>query len=200
MQNFQVYLLAAGLGRRSGGPKAWRTYGGKTLLEKQIEFLLKHFPAEQVTVSIQEPWRRRCEKIEPKVHWIAEDPQTTPLSALQALLKDIPMTRWAFIYHVDMPVWEPELFEMLARAITGAEGSAAEAIAPVYQHSKGHPMLLSPKLAALLQNLDPTKDRLDFWLRTRKEASVEVPFSCIHENWNQGGSPVGGNARELLRP
>ena len=34
----RVLLLAAGRGRRSGGPKAWRPYEGTTLLEAQLSF------------------------------------------------------------------------------------------------------------------------------------------------------------------
>ena len=59
LEDFQVYLLAAGHGRRAGGPKAWQDYEGKPLLERQIEFLTKHFEPSAIAVSIQEEWKDR---------------------------------------------------------------------------------------------------------------------------------------------
>lgn len=176
----QVYLLAAGEGRRSGGPKAWRRHEGKTLLERQLEFLLSRFAAPKVAVTIQEGWRRRCETINPGVRWIAEDPSRSALSALQTLLRACPQQDWAFLYHVDMPVWEPAVFERLAQAAPGD----AEAVVPMHAGRKGHPLLLSPTLGAIILALNPTQDRLDYWLRTRRISAVDLPYSCVLENWN----------------
>jgi CTP:molybdopterin cytidylyltransferase MocA len=75
----------------------------------------------------------------------------------------------------------------MAKNIASAEKHGVEALAPVCGGRKGHPIVLSPKLAPLIAALDPAKDRLDFWLRTRKEKTVDAPFLCIHENWNEVG-------------
>ena len=183
--NEQVYLLAGGNGARSGGPKAWRSYEGKSLLERHISFLLGRFAPENIAVSIQAPWKDRCLKIHPKVRWVAEDPQLPPMSAIQALFDAMPLKTWAFLYHVDMPVWEPALFEALAGRIAISDQKGIEALAPIFQGRKGHPILLSPRLGSEIAALDATKDRMDLWLRSRREDTVDVPFACIHENWNQ---------------
>ena len=176
----QVYLLAAGAGRRSGGPKAWRKHESKTLLEKQLNFLLARFPARALTVSIQGPWRRRCETINPGVHWIAVDPAQSPLAALQTLLKACPQQDWAFLYHVDMPVWEPPLFERLEKEAR----QQLDAIVPIHDGRKGHPVLLSPRLSPEILALDPATNRLDHWLRAQRLRAVEVGLPCVLENWN----------------
>jgi CTP:molybdopterin cytidylyltransferase MocA len=180
----QVYLLAAGKGRRAGGPKAWRLVDGRSLLERQIGFLLTLFEPSSIAVTIQEAWRERVLNIHREIAWVAEDPDASPLAALKSLVAAAPLKSWAFVYHVDMPLWVPGLFEALDRRISAAEHEGFEALAPVCAGRKGHPVLLSPALAASLAALDPQKDRLDYWLRTRKEGGVEVPFGCIHENWN----------------
>jgi len=182
--DLQVYLLAGGHGKRAGGPKAWLPVEGVTLLEKQIAFLLKRYAPENIAVTIQDGWQKRCLKIDPKVVWVPEDPRDPPMAALITLIKKQPIRHWAFFYHVDMPVWEPELFEMLEKAVPAAEKEGLEAIAPSQGGRKGHPVLLAPQVGSVLVTLDPAKDRLDEWLRTRREGTIEVPFSCIHDNWN----------------
>ncbi|MBI4669090.1 MAG: nucleotidyltransferase family protein [Elusimicrobia bacterium] len=105
------------------------------------------------------------------------------LDSLQRLLKAKPMDQWGFVYHVDMPIWEPQLFQRLAgRAVKC--GGGVKAVAPAYQGKGGHPVLLSPGLDKKLLALDPGKDRLDIWLKSQKIDRLEVPFPCVLENWN----------------
>ncbi|MCX5794266.1 MAG: NTP transferase domain-containing protein [Elusimicrobia bacterium] len=177
----QAYLLAAGRGRRAGGPKAWRDWEGKPLLERQLEFLGLVLPLENVAVSIQESWLQRCRILEPRAVWVPVDPEAPALAAILALARALPLERWTFLYHVDMRVWEPELFRLLAER--AAEGGA-EAVVPVQGGRRGHPVLLSPGLRDSLLALNPVKDRLDVWLRSRRVVEVPVPYLCVHDNWN----------------
>ena len=177
-----AYLLAAGNGNRAGGPKAWLEFAGKGLLERQIDFLAGRFAADHIAVSIQDAWRERCLKINPSVRWVAVNPLASPLASLIALLHALPLNNPGFVYHVDMPVWEPELFEMLE---TSLKEATPEAVIPSFQEERGHPVLLSPLLRESLMNLSPERDRLDHWLNTRQTKIVDVPFSCVLENWNE---------------
>ena len=178
MRLAQAYLLAAGRGRRAGGPKAWAVHEGKTLLERQVGFLLSRVPA--VAVSVQAEWLERCRSINPDVRWVPVDPDLPPLASLLELMKVLPLSGWASLHHVDMPVWEPGLFDALESA------AGEEAVIPVYEGKGGHPVLLSSSLAGPLAALDPAKDRLDLWLKTRKVLPVHVPFACARANWNAG--------------
>ncbi|MBI3547844.1 MAG: nucleotidyltransferase family protein [Elusimicrobia bacterium] len=182
----QACLLAAGRGQRAGGPKAWQLRDGKPLLQSQLDFLGSQVASGAVAVSIQSDWVERCRALRPDAHWVAVDPDKPPMASIVALLKTRPMTSWFFLYHVDMPVWEPRLFSALAARIPQAEASACDAIVPVKDGRRGHPVLLSPAAGKALAEMDPAVDRLDAWLRTRRVDAVEVPFACILENWNAG--------------
>lgn len=181
----QAYLLAAGDGVRSGGPKAFKPYQGKTLLESQLAFLLSRFAPGKVAVSIQEAWRERCLVLHPEILWTSVPSQFTPLGSLQALLKASPLREWGFIYHVDMPLWETRLFDVMEAALTDAASSSCDALVPRREGRRGHPVLLSRNAAAELRALDASSGRLDVWLKTRRVTEVDVPFRAIHENWNR---------------
>jgi len=82
-----------------------------------------------------------------------------------------------------MPVWEKGLFESLSRAIS--EAGSAQAVVPVRDGRGGHPVLLSPAFAGRVLTADPMGERLDSLLSRGPVHRVEVPFACIHENWNE---------------
>ncbi len=178
----QVYLLAAGHGRRSGGPKAWRNFNGEPLLKKQIEFLLSRFDAQNITVSIQKDWLSQCLRICASAHWVEVDPDQPPLASLIEMIRASRMGQWSFIYHVDQPVWEPELWDILAHKTQGAEPLS---YAPTFAGRRGHPVLISHGLGPEILALDGAHDRLDLFLKSRATEDVPVPFACVHENWNQ---------------
>ncbi|MBI5624259.1 MAG: nucleotidyltransferase family protein [Elusimicrobia bacterium] len=181
--SLRSYLLAAGRGTRAGGPKAWLPCEGATLLERQLSFLSGLFPPEDTAVSIQPDWLPRCRSMAPVAAWVAVDPSAPSLASLQALFQALPPLTWAFIHHVDMPVWDAGLFSLLAQGLP-AEGF--DAVVPVNGGKRGHPVALSCEAGRAVLRLDPAKDRLDHWLRGARVKTVEVPQACALENWNQG--------------
>lgn len=181
----QVYLLAAGRGRRAGGPKAWRDCGGEPLLARQLTFLRKVAPARRIAVSMQAGWERRCRLLEPAAVWAAVSPDAPAMASVLALARALPLERWTFLLHVDMRVWEAEVFRLLAEGVGAAEEVGCEALLPAQGGRRGHPVLLSPALKAGLEALDPERDRLDDWLRSRRVREVAVPYACVHDNWNK---------------
>ncbi len=180
----QAYLLAAGNGRRAGGPKAWRLHEGRPLLERQLEFMGSLWTPERIAVSIQTDWKERCQVLNPQIRWVAVDPEAPALASILALARALPLDAWTFCFHVDMRLWEPELFKDLASRLTQAETDGIEALVPACQGRRGHPVLLSPRLKNALLGLNPEKDRLDHWLMSRKAEVMEVPFPCVLDNWN----------------
>lgn len=179
-----AYLLAAGQGRRAEGPKAWAPFDGKTLLERQVAFLRGRFSPARIAVSIQEAWRDRCLAVDPAVHWIPVNPAGSPLACLQSLLKALPMERWGLAYHVDMPLWEAGLFDRLEARLR--QDSRFEALIPAYEGRRGHPVILAAEVGPHLLALDPSRDRLDHWLKGRRREILETGFPCVLENWNAG--------------
>jgi len=180
----QVYLLAAGRGRRAGGPKAWRDCGGRPLLQRQLEFLGGVFPAGRVAVSVQAGWEAACRTLPGAALWVPADPGAPALASLLALARALPLDRWTFLLHVDMRVWDPEAWESLARLIPRARQEGWDALVPVHEGRRGHPVLLGPDLRSGLLALDPAQDRLDSWLRGRCVREVPVSCASIRDNWN----------------
>ncbi len=179
-----VYLLAAGHGRRAGGPKAWREVDGRSLLERHVTFLSSR-AAFRAAISVQPGWLERCRTLggSPSgVTWVAVDPDRAPLASLIALLAAVPLDVWSFVYHVDMPLWDDAPFDRLLEARETA--GDVDAIVPVFEGRGGHPVLLSPRVAGALAGLDPDADRLDHWLRERRVYRVDVDMPIVGENWN----------------
>ena len=177
MKGARVLLLAAGRGRRAGGPKAWRAYEGRTLLEAHLDFFRELVGPDGLSVSIQEDWRARCAALSPGTVWVAADPDASPLDSLQRLIAASPPAR-SFVLHVDMPVFDAAVYEALWKA----DGEAA---VPSFGGRRGHPVLLAPSALAELSALDAAKDRLDAWLRARRASEVPVATEQVLRNLNE---------------
>jgi len=172
----RVRLLAAGRGKRAGGPKAWGPYAGKTLLEAQLGFLATVTAPENVDIAIQGEWLERCRMLSPRVNWVAADPDGTPLRSLQTLMQATARGR-AFVLHVDMPVFDLRVW----KALEAVNGDAV----PVHQGRRGHPVLLSAATLDEVAKLDPVNDRLDVFLRGRTIKEVNVNTDVIFANLNE---------------
>lgn len=177
MTDARLLLLAAGRGRRAGGPKAWRSHDDTTLLEAHLRFFEGLFGPGALSVSIQEDWRPRCAELSAKTIWVAADPEVSPLSSLQKLIAVSPAVR-SFVLHVDMPVFERAVYETLSK-------SSGDAVVPVFGGRRGHPVLLSPAVLAEVGRLDPKTDRLDAFLKTKTLVEVPVATGAIHLNMNE---------------
>ena len=124
MSGLRVRLLAAGQGKRAGGPKAWGPYDGKTLLEAQVGFLATVTAPENIDIAIQEEWLDRCRDLSPRVNWVTVDPEGEALASLQALLKATARAR-SFVIHVDMPVFRSARMAHAGR-LPGRRGPGAQ--------------------------------------------------------------------------
>ncbi len=176
MNALRVRLLAAGQGKRAGGPKAWGPYGGKTLIEAQLDFLATVTAPENIDIAIQGEWLERCRALSPRVNWVVADPEAAALSSLQALLKTTPRMR-SYVIHVDMPTFDLRVW----RALAAVEGDAV----PVYEGRRGHPVLLTAETLDQVALLDPAFHRLDLFLRGRAVTEVSVATDVILANLNE---------------
>jgi len=151
---------------------------------RQVTFLTTLFEAASIAIAIQDDWLQRCRALHEGIHWVPTDPDLPPLASLLPLLRTMPLRQWGFVWHVDMPVWKEELFRELAHAAETAADDV-EALLPTWKERGGHPLVLAPRAAVSLAQLDPQQDRLDHWLRARHVTRVAVQDPVIHENWNQ---------------
>jgi molybdopterin-guanine dinucleotide biosynthesis protein A len=182
-----AYLLAAGRGRRAGGPKAWREHEGLSLLERQVMFVTGLLEPQAIAIAIQADWVERCRALHTGVHWVPVDPDRPPLASLLTLFGELPLGRWGFVWHVDMPLWHRPLFNALFHYAERA-APKVDAIVPTFDGRGGHPVLLAPRAAASLTRLDPQHDRLDHWLHEHETVRLAVPEAVIHANWNRPAS------------
>lgn len=176
MSGARVRLLAAGRGRRAGGPKAWGPYAGSTMLEAQLGFLATVTAPENVDIAIQGEWLERCRGLSSRVNWVPADPEGAALASLQALLRSSPSSR-GFVVHVDMPVFDLRVW----KALEAAGGDAV----PVHEGRRGHPVLLTAETLDEVSRLDPASGRLDEFLRGRRVAEVNVDTDVIFANLNE---------------
>jgi len=176
VNGLRVRLLAAGRGKRAGGPKAWGPYAGKTLLEAQLVFLATVTAPENIDIAIQAEWLERCRALSPRVNWVAADPDAAAMASLQALIKASPRAR-SFVLHVDMPVFDLRVWN----ALVDAPGDAV----PVHEGRRGHPVLLTAETLDEAARLDPATGRLDELLRSRALTEVPVATDVILANLNE---------------
>ncbi|MDE2142990.1 MAG: nucleotidyltransferase family protein [Elusimicrobia bacterium] len=177
MKEARVLLLAAGHGKRAGGPKAWGNHGSTTLLEAHLDFFREFLAPSDISMAIQNEWGGRCRSISPDTTWVPADPDASPLDSLQKLIAASPLVR-SFVLHVDMPVFDRSVYESL----WNVEG---DAIVPTYERRRGHPVLLSPSAMNEIKRLNPLTDRLDSWLRQRTTLEVAVATNVILRNDNE---------------
>lgn len=184
MTGARVLLLAAGRGRRAGGPKAWRPHGDTTLLGAHLRFFDGFLGPGALSVSIQEEWRLRCVALSAKTTWVVADPEASPLSSLRRLIAASPPVR-SFVLHVDMPVFAKAVYEALSEV-------CGHAVVPVHGGRRGHPVLLSASALDEVSRLDPSRDRLDVFLRGGAAVEVPVATGLIHRNLNEPLSTLAG--------
>lgn len=180
MKKPRVLLLAAGHGRRAGGPKAWLDCGGRPMLQAQLQFLKKVVSdPSKIAVSVQGEWLDRCRALSDKVTWVPVDPDLPPMASLQALIK-AGRVEPSWMYHVDMPVFDAKVFEKLAEQTRDAQ--------PAHNGKKGHPVFLTTLTLLDVLRLNPAKDRLDEFLDARGTVTVEVDTDLILRNQNEAAT------------
>ena len=126
---------------------------------------------------MQSDWLERCRSLSNDVLWVTADPDSYPLDSLQRLIQKSPLVR-SFVLHVDMPVFDVSVYETLW-------DETGDAIVPVFDGRRGHPVLLSPSALEEITKLNSKVDRLDVWLRTKHVLEVSVSTDVIFKNINE---------------
>ena len=181
--SWDAVVLAAGRGRRMGGPKALLDLGGRTLLELQLRVLSG--AARIVVVHEPKLWEARLgpdrggpplpqrATLLPNPRW-EEGPFTSIRLGLEALGGDAP----ALSVPGDCPVPPGAPARLVSAAARGLIWGA-----PVHDGRRGHPVLLTAtgRKAALAASPDTTlRDLLD----GSPGAEVPVPSPLVHWNLN----------------
>jgi molybdenum cofactor cytidylyltransferase len=173
-----LVVLAAGEGRRAGGPKAWRMVAGRPWLAHQLEAVAS-LALAPVAVVLAAPPAQDSGPWPALARWaINPRPERGPFSSLQVGLLEVRAAGAAgspvFVLPVDVPAAGPEVFVALRAGL----GDAPAAI-PVLRERGGHPVLLSAAACGELCGLDPASPqaRLDVWLRGKGPAVRRIPVA-----------------------
>ncbi len=174
-------ILAAGCGKRMGLPKALLDSHGQPLALAQARFIQEHgcaqscivigCQAERVGAALQD-WPQ----VTLNHQW-----ESGQFSSLLRGLNEVPPDRWALVLPVDVIGLRTETLS----ALLHTDETDCDAIQPVFQGRKGHPVLLSPNYVRHLLTLDPLTNRLDHQLHQARVRLVDVPDPAVRSNCNR---------------
>ena len=132
-------ILAAGSGRRIGGPKALLPLEGVTFLERVLRTLREAGIADIVTV-VSPAVRDDMAKPPPETRLVVNsDPDSDMLTSLRLGMEQIMNARGVFAVPVDHPFVRAETYRTL---IAVFEENSASVVVPTHGGMSGHPALL----------------------------------------------------------
>ncbi|MBI5843660.1 MAG: NTP transferase domain-containing protein [Deltaproteobacteria bacterium] len=178
---FDGIILAAGEGRRMGLPKALLEIGGARLALLQRNLLMDAGCGSVATVIGSEA--RRVRDGLGDFPGIVENPdfKDGQFSSLVKGLLSINPERWAVVLPVDVfPVQVQTVKFLMEKA-----SPPLDAVSPVFDGRSGHPVILSPKLCALIRAMPPASSRLDLVLRSCRRAFAGVYDKAVASNLNR---------------
>ena len=188
-------LLAAGQGRRAGGPKALKLTGDGTVWWLAQARRIAQDIDTVVPVLHPHAWPLPA-GVAPEIVPCRGDPDATLLRSLQlglaALQQSGRVDHVVLVLPVDCPWPGPQVFGKLWSAICNS-GARWDAVIAAVQTDRGlqrgHPVLLMPRVTAAIMQLNPQVDRIDHWLAApdRVIGLVDVGDLAILANHNLDG-------------
>lgn len=179
-------LIAAGHGRRAGGPKALIAVDGQPLWLLQVQ-RLRAIGLPQVIAVLHPDAVERCAV--PSVTTVVGNPDGSPLHSLQRALGLT--TGPILLMPVDGTVPSRGVVaRLLATAITDPNGRAVRPSVATPQGPRGgHPLWLAASTCRALAAVDAQAHRLDTYLRTLGPGYVAVPVAeaAVLHNFNLDG-------------
>lgn len=180
-----VIVLAAGRGRRAGGPKALHAVHGRAWWQAQQDRLgSTKMPtlwvvSERVLAGMQS-------NSTPPEHVIVADDSAPMFASIAAGVKAISridaVPRGVFVLPVDVPAPSPTVFASLSHAIR--QTSPAVAAIPTHREDRGHPVYLRWNfVASHILTTNPADARLDQLIGNAR-IEVPVPDASVIENLN----------------
>ena len=178
-------LLAAGHGRRAGGPKALLQVMGRPLWVRQVERLRAIGLLD--VVAVLHPDAQPTDA--PHARCVVGDPDATPLHSLQRALAIAHGP--VLLLPVDCPApTRGVVARLLATGVRDPSAQAARPLVPTSDGPRGgHPVWLAATTCAMLAALDADDQRLDAVLHGLARGYVDVPVAdtAVLGNFNRDG-------------
>ena len=179
-----LIILAAGGGRRAGGPKALKAIDGRPALILWAESYAQTLRGPVIAVvspTVYSHLDAGAPQLDPPHLKMLINPTPETSGAADSLLialNELPPNTPTFITPIDCPPVEPRTLELLWAALQ--EG--AQAAIPTHANQEGHPILLSPS-SCLAYRAAPT--RLDHFLSNSiSTQQVAVKDPAVLRNLN----------------
>ena len=142
-------ILAGGASRRMGRPKALLEYEGETFLGRLQRIFLEH--TDPVVIVLGHDAGNLRWLLDPRVRQaLNSDPERGMLSSLQVGLTEMSTAERVLFLPLDYPAIRPETIEKLCAM------PLADVAMPRYQGRRGHPVLISQRVARQLLTLPAT--------------------------------------------
>jgi len=138
-QDIGAVILAAGSGRRIGGPKALLPLEGETFFERVFRTLREAEITNVVAVVSERVQREFADRIREITFVLNPDPDSDMLTSLRMGAAKICNARGVFAVPVDHPFVRAETYRKLIAAF---EENSASVVVPAYHERGGHPALL----------------------------------------------------------
>lgn len=179
-------ILAAGAGRRFGGPKALARLGDATWLAIAVE-RIRASGIETIHVVVGAAAEAVIAEHDLRVTWVLNEQWALGRSRSVARgLSGLPgPCEGALVHPVDFPLVRTETFRDLAARLLADPHGQDRIFVPVRDHSRGHPILLGRRTWPEVQALgDDEPLRVVVRRDPARVVEVEVADPGIHRNIN----------------
>jgi len=173
-------VLAAGCGKRMGMPKAVIQLGDKPLGRIAVE-LLQSADVEKTVIVIGCKADFVLENLS-SIGNVVEN-KNWKMGQFSSLLKgfsQLDKDQWALVLPVDVVGVRTDT----VKSLIGAVGESIDAVIPVHNGKKGHPVLISPQFRTRIEELNRVDARLDHLLREAETELVDVADGAVVSNVN----------------
>jgi molybdenum cofactor cytidylyltransferase len=154
MENLWAIILAAGESRRMGFPKMLLPFGEQTMIERVISNVCEsNIKNILVVLGEENPKITEIIRNSPVMHCYNSDYKDGMLSSVKCGFKNIPANPDAIlVFQGDQPFITSVSIDMV---IEGWLSSEKGLVVPVFNHKRGHPLLIDRKYSGEIQKIDP---------------------------------------------
>jgi CTP:molybdopterin cytidylyltransferase MocA len=178
MDRLACVVLAAGFGRRVGGPKALLPLpGGRTFVETVLKSIRVAQPDD--LIAVLGPWWTGVPSLPPDVRLVLNpDPDRGQISSVRCALEALPPGCALLVAPVDHPLVLPETFAAIAAAHCASPGAIVVA---THQGRRGHPAVFPAALVPDLLGPAATEGGARAVVRAHPDLVLEV--ACDDDPW-----------------
>ncbi|MGZ5543666.1 MAG: nucleotidyltransferase family protein [Limisphaerales bacterium] len=170
-QQIGAIVLAAGQGRRMGGPKWQLKIAGRSFLDHVLQ-TLRDAGLSQIVCVVGRQFPARVQGLFPGVAFVPNNQANAAmLSSVKIGLTQLMDLRGVLIVPVDHPLVRKRTYTALMEKFIE---DADSVVKPIHQEQSGHPILIPQRLFAQIMRSD-SQESLNELIRTSNLKQVRLP-------------------------